>query len=144
MTRTKNKSPAKELRDLKRSISFIRRKTSNSKPNLSIYPQHYLSISPDNGPALTLTNLPSVSVAPKAPMKPKLEFSRTFYVEIALSPVVPIPVTTERVHAPLIHTDHDPISHYPQDEELREKNRQLDVQRTLQMIDQALMMLNNK
>ena len=83
MTRTKNKSPAKELRDLKRSISFIRRKESNSKPNLSIYPQHYLSISPDNGPALTLTNLLSVSVAPKAPMKPKLEFSRTFYCSVS-------------------------------------------------------------
>ena len=161
---TKKRSPVKELRDLKRSIAFIRRKNSsspNSKPFMSICPQQNFSTPPANGPDLSFVNLPSFSVSPKVLRKPNLGLSRITYLEISPSSNLPISVSSEQVHAPQIHTHQqdDQISYsppkypldirnYPQhklddeDPEIREIKRQENVRTTLRMIDDALKFSN--
>ena len=153
---SKKKSPAKELRDLKRSISFIRRKNINSKPLMTICPQQSFSIPPANGPKLSVVNLSSVSVSPIVLRKPKLELSRISYVEISPNPNLPNSVPAEQVYAQPIHThEHNrtrnclpkfplDVRDYTQhdlndeDPDIREKKRQENVKTTLWMIDEAL------
>ena len=126
------KSLTKKLRDLQRSVAFIKAKRINSKPNLKICPQHFLSISPLHATKLSVFRLPMISLSPKS-SKPTMKISQIKHIDIA--PRIPFSQpnsyqTPELPSSPQVNYDDF-------EKEEFERNRE-NVRNTLKMIDIAL------
>ena len=83
--KTKNISPAKKLRSIKRLLTFLQNKSTDShasKKSLSISPQQHISPPKSN---LAVTKLPSVDIPPVHQENPQLNFKRNQAVSISPS-----------------------------------------------------------
>ena len=80
MPKSKNNSPARKLRGIKRLLSFVHNKHCKEtivKKILSISSQQSFSILPDPSyPNLTAKSLTSINIFPRAVKKPKMEIVR--------------------------------------------------------------------
>ena len=127
----KNKSPAKKLRDLRRSVAFIKVKNHKSHRKLEVCLQSLISITPLPGPPLSLSKLPTISIPPKTPVKQNLVYSGITNVDIpTLSTTLP-----NNVSQPGTHYVPEHLSEI--DEEQYARNRE-NVRNTLALIDAAL------
>ena len=111
-------------------------KMKNSCPKLAVCPQQQVSILPPNNLVLSILKLPAVSISPETSRN--LKFSNTHHLDIP-----PFSMNNPTVPRSLQSTNATYLSpNLPQDPDLAEMNRQENVRNTLQMIDDALEMLN--
>ena len=130
----KNKSPAKKIRNMKRLLTFIQDKIRNKRPNLAICSQGSISLKPVL--KFSISRPRSIDIPPRSTVKSMLLskcVQTDFPQPILKPPETPCPPL------PVVYDVFCPDDDYDTAEaRQREAERQENVKKTLQMIEDAL------